>query len=118
MPRRQVLTNLPWPFFVAHTTPSSGGANHSCCITPGQSLLDGAVGARASKNPRRMAILGTAFWTVCALADRQPWQRAFQWDVVRSFLTSSPQEHSMNRIVYLVGAVVIILAVLSFFGLR
>ena len=29
-----------------------------------------------------------------------------------------PYKHSMNSIVYLVGAVVIILAVLSFFGMR
>jgi hypothetical protein len=38
--------------------------------------------------------------------------------LVSIFLTSSLKEHSMNRIVYLVGAVVIIIAVLSFFGLR
>jgi hypothetical protein len=31
---------------------------------------------------------------------------------------SSTKERSMNRIVYLVGAVVIIIALLSFFGLR
>jgi hypothetical protein len=35
-----------------------------------------------------------------------------------SFLTSSTKEHSMNSIIYLVGAVVIIIAVLSFFGMR
>ncbi len=34
------------------------------------------------------------------------------------FLTTSSKEHPMNRIVYLVGAVVIIIALLSFFGLR
>jgi hypothetical protein len=34
------------------------------------------------------------------------------------FLTFLSKEHSMNSIVYLVGAVVIIIAVLSFFGLR
>jgi len=43
-------------------------------------------------------------------------------DAVHTFvctlLTSSKKEYSMNRIVYLVGAVVIIIALLSFFGLR
>jgi hypothetical protein len=34
------------------------------------------------------------------------------------FLSSSIKELPMNRIVYLVGAVVIIIALLSFFGLR
>ncbi|HEY8905662.1 MAG TPA: hypothetical protein VIM63_06450, partial [Rhodoferax sp.] len=34
------------------------------------------------------------------------------------FLTFFSKEHSMNSIVYLVGAVVIIIAVLSFFGMR
>jgi hypothetical protein len=33
-------------------------------------------------------------------------------------LISSTKEHPMNRIVYLVGAVVVIIAVLSFFGMR
>ena len=114
---------------MAHTAPSSGGANRSCEITPGQSLLDGEVGARASKKPQLTAILVTAFWTLCALAHRQPWQRAFQWlpdaelifrhdALFCTFFTSFSKEHAMNSIVYLVGAVVIIIAVLSFFGLR
>jgi|APLak6261700835_1056253.scaffolds.fasta_scaffold06395_2 hypothetical protein len=79
--------------------------------------------------PRLTASLGTAFWNLCAPADRQPWRRAFQWFVGRrahlrarhfvcTLLTSSKKEYSMNRIVYLVGAVVIIIALLSFFGLR
>jgi hypothetical protein len=38
--------------------------------------------------------------------------------LVCTVLTSSTKEHSMSSIVYLVGAVVIIIAVLSFFGLR
>jgi hypothetical protein len=82
------------------------------------SLLGGAVGARASKEPRLKTILGTVFSTECALADRQHALHAFQWHLVYNFLPSSTKEHSMNRIVYLVGAVVIIIAVLSFFGLR
>jgi len=63
-------------------------------------------------------ILGTASWTLRALADRLPRQRTFQWQRVCTFLTSSKKDLSMNRIVYLVGAVVIILAILSFFGMR
>ena len=43
---------------------------------------------------------------------------ALAGDLVCTFLTYSSKEHSMNSIVYLVGAVVIIIAVLSFFGLR
>ncbi len=42
----------------------------------------------------------------------------FNRHLVGTYLTSSKKEHSMNRIVYLVGAVVIIIALLSFFGLR
>jgi hypothetical protein len=38
--------------------------------------------------------------------------------LVFTFFTSSTKEHSMNSIVYLVGAVVIIIAVMSFFGMR
>jgi len=38
--------------------------------------------------------------------------------LVTIFLTSSTKELPMNRIVYFVGAVVIIIALLSFFGLR
>jgi predicted membrane channel-forming protein YqfA (hemolysin III family) len=34
------------------------------------------------------------------------------------FSLTSTKEHSMNSIVYLVGAVVIIIAALSFFGMR
>jgi hypothetical protein len=38
------------------------------------------------------------------------------WCAIRSILES--KETPVNRIVYIVGAVVIIIAVLSFFGLR
>ena len=63
-------------------------------------------------------MLGTAVWMVCALADSQPQSCAFQWQLVFNFPIAFTQEYSMNRIVYLVGAVVIIIAVFSFFGLR
>ena len=54
---------------------------------------------------------------MCALANRPLWRHAFQWLGIYIFLIFT-KEHSMNRIVYLVGAVVIIIALLSFFGLR
>ena len=37
---------------------------------------------------------------------------------IRSFSPSRERENIMNNIVYLVGVVVIVLAVLAFFGLR
>jgi hypothetical protein len=120
---------LPWSFFVAHTTPSSGSANRSGEITPGQSLLDRAVGARASKNPSAgghsrhrfldfvCAGTQTKLATRVSIVARHRAQLQAR-HLVCTFFTSSTKEHSMNSIVYLIGAVVIIIAVLSFFGLR
>ena len=39
--------------------------------------------------------------------------------VEKSFrLSTCPTEHSMNGIIYLIGLIVVIMAILSFFGLR
>ena len=60
------------------------------------------------------------------MAHGASWPRTVEWELVRSeslyardsILITHAKGNLMNNIVYIVGAIVIIVAILSFFGLR
>jgi hypothetical protein len=66
-----------------------------------------------------VAAAGLAYGTVQTLGARSVILDPVVYPVAKSANRLNPsKDQSMNRIVYIVGAVVIIIALLSFFGLR
>ena len=63
-----------------------------------------------------MLVPPSRLWRTCVGSALLPWEQPEEKAVQTSSLTG--EEHTVNNIIYLVGLVVVIIAVLSFFGLR
>jgi hypothetical protein len=85
----------------------------------GQSLKEAAIDDHSRQSSFDVAFAGrpTALAARVSMVSRKPCTVSGAPSSLHFSFTST-KEHSMNSIVYLVGAVVIIIAVLSFFGMR
>jgi hypothetical protein len=62
---------------------------------------------------------GIRFWTLSAFRDEAKRRRGFLiWNTIAPHDVWSVRRTAMNSIIYLVGLIVVVLAILSFLGLR